>query len=81
MKVSYESQYDCMAQITKVLLGVENSGVMSLRDHSPLLEKKKKSFCLDFFDQSETSILQGFSNLYRNCKTKNETLPGYPVRI
>lgn len=82
MKVSYESQYDGMAQITEVLLGVENSGVMSLRDHSPLLEKKKQNnFCLDFFDQSETSILQGFSNLYRNFKTKNEILPGYPVRI
>lgn len=50
MKVSYESQYDCMAQITEVLLGVENSGVMSLRDHSPLLEKKKtKQLLFRFF--------------------------------
>lgn len=65
MKVSHGSQYDCMSQRIEVLPGVQNSGVMSLRNHSTLLEKKKK-LCLDFFDQSETSILQGFSNLCRN---------------
>lgn len=40
MKVSYESQYDCMAQCTKVLPSAQNSGVMTLRDHSTFLEKK-----------------------------------------
>lgn len=80
MKVSLESQYNCVAQHMEVLPGVQNSGVMSLRDHSTFLEEKKW-LCLDFFEQSETSILQGFSNLFRNSDTKNEALPGYPVRI
>lgn len=42
MKVSHESQYNCMAQHMEVLPGVQNSGVMSLRDHSTFLEEKKK---------------------------------------
>lgn len=46
-----------------------------------LFLRKKKRLCLDFFEQPETSILQGFSNLFRNSDTKNETLPEYPVRI
>lgn len=57
MKIFCESQYDCMVQHTKVLPGVQNSGVMSCRDHSTLLEKKTQWPCSDFFDQSETSIL------------------------
>lgn len=65
MKESHESQYDCMAQHRKVLPGVQNSGVTSLRDHSTLLEKKKRLY-LDFFDQSETGMLQAFSSFYRS---------------
>lgn len=48
MKVSHESQYNCMAQHMEVLPGVQNSGVMSLRDHSTFLEEKKKD-CVYIF--------------------------------